>query len=122
MKRNTNSFRYPGKCASPTEPWWVPRSQRLTREAIRWTRWEQIVGILPPSPRRPLAAPVVEVAELLESVVAQPAVRDDTGARLYVTASEYDFDDAPMAMLHLVAPHKRNMIVDILRTLVQLAE
>ena len=51
-------------------------------------RWEQIVGILPPSPRRPLAAPVVDVAELLESVVAQPAVRDDTGARLYVSGDE----------------------------------
>jgi transcriptional regulator with XRE-family HTH domain len=37
-------------------------------------------------------------------------------------ASEYDFDDAPMEMLHLVAPHKRNMIINILRTLVQLAE
>ena len=43
-------------------------------------RREQLVGIVPSSQRGPLAVPVVEVAELFDSVVALPAVSDDAGA------------------------------------------
>ena len=51
-------------------------------------RREQLVGVLPSSPRGPLAVPVVEVAELFDSVVALPAVSDDAGARLHVIGDE----------------------------------
>ena len=66
----------------------MPRSQRLTREATRWTAGSSFVGIRPSSPRGPLAVPVVEVAELFDSVVALPAVSDDAGARLHVIGDE----------------------------------
>ncbi len=44
-------------------------------------RGQELAGILPAGPGGPLAAPVVDVAELLQPPVALPAVGDDSRAR-----------------------------------------
>src|SRR6266511_5924189 len=49
---------------------------------------QHLVGILAAGTGRPLAAPVVDVAEPLQPAVARPPVGDDHRARLYVIGDE----------------------------------
>ena len=49
---------------------------------------EQVQGLLAASSGRPLAPPVVNVAELLHSDVAHPPVGDDSRPRFHVVGHE----------------------------------
>ena len=51
-------------------------------------RGQELAGILPAGPGGPLAAPLVDVAEFLQPLVALPAVGDDSRARLDVIGHE----------------------------------
>ena len=61
----------------------------MASEATRCTAGNSLMGIVATSAGRALAAPIVYVAELRQSLIGRPPIGDDRGARLDVIHHEF---------------------------------